>query len=597
MTGSFGGGGAKRRLIPKLQEFSFPETPRALLGASGDAAEEHKPHSGLPLWVVPAAQPTRGLTPLAGRGADLRRGLACLLALMFTAAVSAFGLGEEALKFGGSSGWKQFSLRDGVIELENVRANKVLALSSVEKKADPSLDMELSFDEGGGEFFIDSAGNYTLLASGAVHAAETAWARLGGGAAVFSGALNTAERGESAEAPIVVRARRPGALFSGGRNVGDFSIEFWLYPGGMENGEEALSWTAQAGNGANTYKNQSLSCAVSKNRVEWLVKNFFFAPAGESMDVRLASSSPLVPKRWSHHLLRFDADAGLLEYLVNGVLEDLVYTTSSGREGGDVFLPVIGECGSFLLGRRFDGMMDNFRVYSRFVDKAGLGRYPQNGTVQSAAIDLGSQNSTVLRVNASGGAYSASGGTRQTIPGQTGDFNFPGGAQIQFFIRASDSPYNWKSEAWRTFTPGEPLNTVRGRYIELAARLYPGGDSETTPYLEEVDIVFARKAAPEPPPHFGAAARDGGVELSWRPSRDESAAGYIVYYGTASGDYFGEGASAGPSPIDVGKRLSVSIDNLVNGILYYFSVSAYDDLGQPGNYSREISARPLRMTE
>ena len=520
-----------------------------------------------------------------------------VLASMFIAAVSAFGLGEETLKFGGKAGWKQFSLRDGVIELENVRAGKVLALNSAERSYDESLDMALSFDEGGGEFFIDSTGNYTLTASKAVHAAETAWARFGGGAAVFSGALGTAETGGAAEAPIVVRARRPGALFSEGRNIGDFSIEFWLYPGGMENGEEALSWTASAGNGANSYKNQSLSCAMSKNRTEWLVKNFFFSPTAESMDLRLASFAPLVPKRWSRHLLRFDADTGLLEYLVNGVLEDLVYTTSSGREGGDIFLPVIGERGSFFLGRRFNGMMDNFRIYSRFVGEPGHGRYPQNGRAQSAAIDLGAQNSTVLRVNVSGGAYRTSGGNRQNIQAHAGDFNFPGGAQIQFFIRASDSPYSWNPEAWRTFTPGEPLGTVRGRYIELAARFYPGGDSETTPYLEEIDLVFARKAAPEPPPRIVAAARDCGVELSWRPSRDESAAGYIVYYGTASGDYFGEGSSSGPSPVDVGKRLSISIDNLVNGILYYFSVSAYDDLGQPGNYSREISARPLRITE
>ena len=539
-----------------------------------------------------------GLAGLAGRLRMTGRAWLVVLAGLLIAALPASGLGEEALKFGGKAGWKQFSLRDGVIELDNVRAGRVLALDSVERGHDESLDMALSFDEGGGEFFIDSTGNYTLLASGAVHAAETAWARFGGGAAVFSGALGTSDRGEEAEAPIVVRARRPGALFSVGRNIGDFSIEFWLYPGGMENGEEALSWTASAGNGANTYKNQSLICAVSKNRTEWLVKNFFFSPSSESIDLRLTSSAPLVPKRWSRHLLRFDADTGLLEYLVNGVLEDLVYTTSSGREGGDVFLPVVGERGSFLLGRRFNGMMDNLRIYRRFVDAAGPGRYPQNGRVQSAPIDLGAQNSAVLSVNASGGVYSnGSGGSRQSIQRNTGDFNFPGGAQIQFFIRASDSPYNWDTEAWRTFTPGEPLNTVRGRYIELAACFYPGGDAETTPYLEEIDLVFARKPAPEPPPHLVAAVRDGGVELSWRPSRDESAAGYIVYYGTASGDYFGEGSSSGPSPVDVGKQLSVSIDNLVNGVLYYFSVSSYDDLGRPGDYSREISARPLRMTE
>ena len=525
------------------------------------------------------------------------RSLLFFPAAMFIASVSAFGLGEGTLTFGGKAGWKQFDVRDGITEVENARPNRVLALSSTGKSRDESLDMALSFDEGAGELFIDSVGNYTLLTSASVHAAESVWARFGDGAAVFSSVLNTVEDGESAEAPIVVRARRDGALFSAGRNVRDFSLEFWLYPSGMENGEEALSWTATARGGNGAYRNQSLICAVSKNRAEWSVKNFFFSSAAESVDLRLVSSTPLVPKLWSHHLLRFDSDTGLLEYLVNGILEDLVYTTPSGREGGDIFLPVIGERGSFFLGRRFNGIMDNFRVYNRFVDKASLGRYPQNGMTQSAPIDLGLQNSTVLRVIASGGTYNTSTGNRQNVSGHTGDFSFSDGAQIQFFIRASDSPYEWGTAAWRTFTPGEPLGTVRGRYIELAARFYPAGDSETTPYLEEITVVFAGKAAPEPPSRLWAVAREGGVELSWRPSRDNSVAGYIVYYGTASGDYFGEGSSVGPSPIDVGKRFSVSIDNLANGILYYFSVSSYDDLGRPGDYSREISARPLRMTE
>ncbi|MDR2343717.1 MAG: hypothetical protein LBD86_04210 [Spirochaetaceae bacterium] len=531
---------------------------------------------------------------------SLARPLPLILASGLAAALPSFGLGEDVLKFGGEAGWKQFSLRNGLAELENVRPTKVLALSSAEKSDDPSLDMALSFDEGGAELFTDSVGNYRLLTSGTVYTAGSAWARFGDGAAVFSSAPGMAD--EAAKAPVVINARSAAALFSVGRNIGDFSLEFWLYPASMENGEEALSWTSAVRDGG-VYKNQSLGCAVSKNRIEWNIKNFFFAPKTEealsvkSMDLRLVSSAPLVPKRWSHQLLRFDGTTGLLEYLVDGVLEDLAYTTPSGAEGGDVFLPLIGERGNFILGKRFNGMIDNFRVYKRFVEQAGLRPYSRSGSVRSAPIDLGGRNSTVLRVDASGGTYGALNGERRGVSAHTGNFDFPGGAQIQFFIRASDSPYSWEGAAWRAFTPGEALGSVRGRYIELAADFYPGGDFETTPFLEELSVVFARKAAPEPPPYIRAAAKDGGVELSWVPSKDEATAGYIVYYGAASGNYLGEGASAGPSPIDAGKRLSVSIDKLTNGILYYFSVSSYDDLGQAGDYSREVSARPLRMSK
>jgi hypothetical protein len=73
----------------------------------------------------------------------------------------------------------------------------------------------------------------------------------------------------------------------------------------------------------------------------------------------------------------------------------------------------------------------------------------------------------------------------------------------------------------------------------------------------------------------------------------------MVYYGTARGEYFGEGAIRGASPIDAGKRTSLRIEGLRNGVLYYFAVAAYDrpEPFHGGELSREVSARPLRMAE
>ena len=96
----------------------------------------------------------------------------------------------------------------------------------------------------------------------------------------------------------------------------------------------------------------------------------------------------------------------------------------------------------------------------------------------------------------------------------------------------------------------------------------------------------------------GAVARDGAVDLSWRMSEDPELGGYLIYYGSAPGEYFGDAAILGPSPINVGKRASVRIDGLRNGTLYYFVVAAYDKRDtEPGAFSRELSARPLRMVE
>jgi hypothetical protein len=151
--------------------------------------------------------------------------------------------------------------------------------------------------------------------------------------------------------------------------------------------------------------------------------------------------------------------------------------------------------------------------------------------------------------------------------------------------------------------PGTDLaGTVRGRYVQFAVDFYPSGDGETSPYLEEIRVSYRPDEPPVPPSMVTALARDGAVTLNWKPSPDADTLGYMVYYGTARGEYFGEDAAPGSSPIDVGKQTSLYIDGLKNGVLYYFAVAAYDrrnrtDEGgetfHAGEFSREVSARPL----
>jgi hypothetical protein len=173
---------------------------------------------------------------------------------------------------------------------------------------------------------------------------------------------------------------------------------------------------------------------------------------------------------------------------------------------------------------------------------------------------------------------------------------------IQFFIRAADSPYQWTEDEseWLPFEPGTDFaGTVRGRYVQLAAAFYPSGDGEAAPYLDEIRIVYRRDDPPRPPSMVAALARDGAVDLSWRASPDADLSGYLVYFGAASGEYFGESALLGASPVNAGKRTSLRINGLENGTLYYFTVAGYDRNNpvNAGEFSREVSARPLRTIE
>jgi hypothetical protein len=70
------------------------------------------------------------------------------------------------------------------------------------------------------------------------------------------------------------------------------------------------------------------------------------------------------------------------------------------------------------------------------------------------------------------------------------------------------------------------------------------------------------------------------VTLGWSPS-PSAIAGYMVYWGTASGVY--------STRIDAGTNLTFTVTNLQEGTTYYFVGTAYDDLLVESAYSNEIS--------
>jgi len=58
-------------------------------------------------------------------------------------------------------------------------------------------------------------------------------------------------------------------------------------------------------------------------------------------------------------------------------------------------------------------------------------------------------------------------------------------------------------------------------------------------------------------------------------------AGYKVYYGTSSGNY--------TTPIDVGNVITYGVKTLSAGTTYYFTVTAYNTIGNESDYATEVS--------
>jgi len=499
-----------------------------------------------------------------------------------------FAVDEKTIHIGSFASWELIEKRQGIIEASQIRPNPVLVLSS----AIPAnaMDLHLSFDESQAARFSDSRGNYKLSVSPSVSA--TPFSRAGSGAALFSGKAND---------DAITLLPQSSALFSPGTYVRDFSIEFWLFPQNLESGEQILLWSSSKNDGAASYLHQRILCVASKNKLQWTFTDLFFSPGEKARKSLTLSGSAILNRTWSHHLIRFDADIGLLEYLVDGRVEALEYLTASGREGGEVFTPVIGENCRLSLGNRFSGMMDEFNIYNTYLENPVLVKYPQkSGRLESRTLDLGFSNSRILLIEAFGGRTEGlANSSRHQYMGNE-PLRFTDHGEIRFFVRYSNSSYQWNDVPWIPFNPGEYLADVfRGRFIQLAADFYPGWNGEASPYLSEIKIVFRAAEPPPPPRQLIAMARDGAVELSWKASPSRDVEGYLVYYGTARGEYFG--CETVISPINAGNHTSIKVEGLKNGTLYYFAVAAYRDivtgLHDPGEFSREVAARPLRMAE
>jgi hypothetical protein len=538
--------------------------------------------------------------------------LITILYLLFPVSGSLYCVGEKTLRLDSDLIWGMIDYRTDIIRQELVRPSPVLMLSSTGitngNTVKPSSDMILSFDEGDPAFIRDSVGHYRAIVSPLLTAVDHRYARAGSGAVLFTG--STGRRSATADGPLVLVAQNGSALFAAGNRIYDFSIEFWLQPINMENGEQVLLWNSirPSGNNAASFNTQQILCSSVRNHLEWSFLNFFTSPDGaRNIEINISGVSPVVPKIWSHHLIRFDSTTGLIEYLVNGKTEAIVYANSTGREGGEVFTPLTGQGGSFVLGGNFSGLMDEFMIRGDLFPAPRLQKYPpQGGRIQTIAIDLGEGINDVIKIDASGGKTSTINARINNEFRQNGRFRFSDSSEIHFFIRASDNPYRWDNP-WQPITPGADIaGTAQGRYVQLMIDFYPSADGEASPYLEELHIQYMPDEPPLPPALLTAVALDGAVRLQWRNSPDKNAQGYLGYYGTSSDDYFGEDASLGISPIDVGKINSIIIDGLTNGVLYYFRVSAYSrrnpvnavsNYAPPfhtGEFSREVRARPLQ---
>jgi hypothetical protein len=522
-----------------------------------------------------------------------------LLAICLASAVSARALEERISLLPGSAGAAGEWLADRAVLRKGFKGAQDYVIADSSYEADPSADLLVHFDAPAD---ADATASWTLR-PGPAFSLRAEGAILGAAAASFRG-------------PDSSLALLPGprSIFGKDSSFRDFSIEFWLFPANADNGEVVMLWQSLRKLPSGVLP-QQLSCVVASGRLAWSFAGFFAPPhgAGRSSQggkagvakaadadsrIELRGRSPLVPRAWSHHLLRFDGDTGLLEYLVDGRPEATAYATASGHEGGTVFEPAVGAAAPLKFCPGYSGLADELRISRRFVDEPSLrpfGRDPS--LVVSPVADLGFGNSRLVAIDA--------------------QYKAPGTSSVEFAYRIADSWAAWRSPdaSWTPIRAGEPLPaTTRGRYVQVKAELYPDGTGRLTPSLSSITLRYEADPPPPAPARLVAVPKDGAVELHWTRVPEADLAGYLVYYGERPGEYFGVGADQGPSPIDAGNTTTLTITGIPNGRLLYFVVAAYDSGPDPdaaipgsrpdrraesraGEFSPEAAARPSRTAK
>ena len=456
--------------------------------------------------------------------------------------------------------WKDLIL-DGLTMRTGKWNTKDLILKDGEYSLDGWTDLLIHFN---GDSFRDESGNYkiaqeTPLLSKRVYV-------LGDGAAAFQSDQNVMS--------LVPMTR---SIFDG--TWRDFSLEFWLYPVTLNNHEVILSWAGTQVSGENIIS-QKLECLVSDRKIAWNFENFF----GKDSDTHfsLPGITRLIPRSWHHHLLHFDSATGMLEYLVDGTPEGIIYATETGHDGGSVLLPSTSIKSKLLIGGQFTGLIDELRLSQRFVKDPLLTRFTgDSGFGISRIFDMEHLRSRLKNIEST--------------------YNTPPDTAVYYYYRVFNTLEKETAGPWVRFEPNQEFQQeLRGRFLQLKLRLMPDGSGMNTPSVSDIKIVYEPALPPTPPSFISAAPGNRKVTLRWQKVKEKYVGGYKIYYGDAPGQYLGTGCLEGNSPITVkdidenSNQISFTLTGFENGRLYYFSVVTYDsyDSTHQSIFSREVSARP-----
>jgi len=489
------------------------------------------------------------------------------LFLVLTLFLNTFQLSatEKVITLGGESGWEDVT---GVVDrlnyTEGYRGYDALGIAAKTHHMNENTDLYISFED---RKVQDESNHYKVLENRVYFTENEAAGKYAGISRENDTMLSV--QGEK------------GSIFGEFGPIGSFSIEFWLCPSVCISGENIIFWRSSR-NFKQYSAYQVIDASFMNGKLVWKFTNLFHDVDENTKDFVLTSHSNIMPEKWSHHYICYDSQEGTLEYYINSHLEDLVFTSDNGNAYGQFLTPNLGSPSKIEICKNYVGAIDEIvishsvRHYLDTVETTTLSPH-----FVSKPLDTKRNGSKIGRVDA------------------IIDAEFP--AYVLFFARAAEYPYELydydQSEIeWVEIKNGVPQKEITGRYFQIAAHFFDAGKPESSPALSQVDIYYEEADLPIPPVKIVAIPSDSKVEVSWSNNNFDGKYGYLLYYGTKSGEFIGVDIDQGDSPIDCGTNTSITLTGLQNAQIYYFTVAAYlldfpDIIGEP---SSETYARPMR---
>ena len=397
---------------------------------------------------------------------------------------------------------------------------------------------------------------------------------------------------------------REVAQFYPGKKLGSFTLSFYLYPTMLFDGETVISMLAPS----IRFDNQltGFKLYFKDNRLKWSFLNIFNNRTGgfneNNREISIEEVDPSPIYEWHHHLLSYNADRGIMTLFVDGKISAIKWVTDNGKEDGTILDGRLDNSLTvpLIIGGNFVGYMDELLLSrgAKNTDKEVKdGRYRENGEIVSDVLqfktgavkiakikwDSVEKNGTAVRVmyRISDNYFLPDGNVQKK---ETKDFH-----KTDAGMRLRNEP------EWKMAKNGHILED-KGRYFQWKAVLY-GTNGMYTPILKSLNLYYEEDLPPSKPILLSAIPGDSKVNLKWVSNKEDDIAGYRIYYGNYSHNYFGKGSNFGDSPITVGNTTSIELKNLINEKVYFFSITALDKSGQESGFSKEMIARPSKIYE